>query len=225
MSGPPRDPWADPATPTEPGAPYAGPPPTGPPAPWPVPGGWGYGAPWPAPGYGHPPVWGPPGPPPGPVRPGQVVTAAVLAFVQSAFVLIGSLYTFFLASIAGWVAAEGVASPPVVAALATEGRVLALVQLLSVVPLVVGGIVALTRRSRGAWWLLVVALALQVLLALYWLLRLSGAVGDGLGTAEAGPVVPFVLLFAAAPLVGLGLLLVGPGRRWFDGPAPRPPAS
>ena len=219
MTGQPGDPWADPATPTEPGAPYAGPPVTGPPGQWTAPGpAWGYGAPWPPPGYGYPPVWTPPR---GPARPGQVIAAAVLAFVQSAFVLVGSLYTYFFASVAGWVASEGVGSPPGMAAVASEGRVLALVQLLSVVPLVIGGIVVLTRRSRGAWWLLVAALAVQVLIALYWLLRLTGAVGDGLGTPEADPVVPFVLVFAVAPLVGLGLLLVGPGRRWFDD-APQP---
>ena len=214
----PRDPWRDPETRTEQGAPYAGPPPTGPAAPW------GYGAPWPAPGYAYPPVWAPP-PLREPAKPGQVVTAAVLAFVQSAFVLIGTLYTFFLASIAGWVADQGTAPSPVDAAVASEGRILALVQLLSVVPLVVGGIAVLSRRSRGAWWLLVAALAVQVLLALYWLLRLTGALGDGLGAPEAGPLVPIVLVFAVAPVVGLGLLLAGPGRRWFEGPAQgRPPS-
>jgi hypothetical protein len=225
--GPPRDPWADPATQTEQGTPYAGPPVTGPPGPWApaVPPGWAYGGPPPygVPGYGYPPAWGPPVPQ-GPRRPGPVIAAAVLAFVQAALVLIGSMYTFFFASVAGWLAAEGASTPSLTADLATEGRVLALVQVLSVALLVIGGILALTRRTRRAWWTLLAALGVQVLIAGYWLLRLSGAVGDGLGTGEAAPVVPFVLLFAAGPLVGIGLLLAGPGRRWFD-PSPAPPAG
>ena len=36
--------------------------------------------------------------------------------------------------------------------------------------------------------------------------------------AEGAPLVAFTLFFAAAPLVGLGLLAVGAGRRWFAEP-------
>ncbi len=104
-----RSPWADPDTPTEPGEPYAGPPPTSPyppagysgvpygypdrppygyPAPYGHPGPSGHPAPYGFPPYGYPAPYGYPGPWPAPAsraprRPGQVVTAAVLAFVQA----------------------------------------------------------------------------------------------------------------------------------------------
>jgi hypothetical protein len=160
-------------------------------------------------------VWG--WPPLPPRKPGQVIAAAVLAFVQTAVALVGTLYTYMLSSLAGLTAGQGGFSEPGLAGLASEGAVLALVQLLSVVPLVAGGIMALTRRSRTAWLTLVVSLGLQVLIALYWTLRLSGSIGDGFD-AEGGPLAGFTLFFAAGPLVGLGLLLVGTGRRWFSEP-------
>ena len=213
MSTPPtgNDPWADPSTQTQPGSPYAGPPPTAP-QPWPSPGGgW---APTGYPGYyGYPPAWGWPAPPPR--KPGQVTGAAVLAFVQAAIALVGTLYTYMLSALIGLTADQGAPAPPGVRSLASEGTVLAVVQLLSVVPLVVGGILALTRRTRAAWLTLVVALAVQVLIALYWTLRLSGAIGVGFD-AEAGPLAGFALFFAAVPLVAVGLVLVGAGKRWFS---------
>jgi hypothetical protein len=212
-------PWADPTTPTEPGAPYAGPPATVPP----------YAAP---PAYGHSPygaaTWGQPAPygyafpalpalpPRRPQRPGQVITAAVLAFAQAVVVLIASLYLWFFASIAELAAAEagGVRLPGTMDALATEGTVLAIVQLLSAAVLVGAGVWALNNRRRGAWLLLVAALAVQVLLAGYWAVRLMTEIG---GFDSEGAIVSFSLFFAAGPLVGLGMLLVGPGRRWFGG--------
>ena len=206
-------PWADPTTPTEPGAPYAGPPATVQP----------YAAPT---AYGHPPysaaTWGQPAPygyalpPRRPQRPGQVITAAVLAFTQAVVVLIASLYLWFFASIAEVAATEagGVWSPGTMDTLATEGTVLAIVQLLSAVVLVGAGVWALNSQRRGAWLLLVAALAVQVLLAGYWAVRLMTEIG---GFDSEGAILSFSLFFAAGPLVGLGMLLVGPGRRWFGG--------
>jgi hypothetical protein len=192
--------------------PYAAYPP-GYPAPHPYPGGYGT---YPA-GYGQPAPWGPV-PPRRPQRPGQLVTAAVLAFTQAVVVVIASLYLWFFASIAGVAVAEsgGVLAPGNVDRLATEGTVLAIVQLLSVVWLVGAGVWALNRRTRTPWLLLVAALALQLVLAIYWAARLLSEFG-GFGDDQA--ILSFTLFFAAAPLVGLGMLLVGPGRRWFDGTA------
>jgi hypothetical protein len=210
VSGP-TNPWADPATPTEPGAPYQGPPPTAPAYGYPPPQG------YPAP-YGYPPPYGPPGygpppwaPPRAPQRPGQVITSAVLAFVQALLVLVASLYLWFFASIFD-VAIEqsrGAYTSATAEALASEGVALAGVQLLSAVLLAVAGGVALTRRSRRTWVLLLGAHAVQVVLAVYWVVRVTGVGGEG--------VAVFALLFAAAPLVGLGMIAAGPGRRWFDG--------
>jgi hypothetical protein len=147
-----------------------------------------------------------------------VITAAVLAFAQAAVVLIASLYLWFFASVADVAAAQadGVYSPTTIDALATEGTVLAVVQMLSAVVLVAAGVWALTTRRRGAWLLLVVAHAVQVVLACYWAVRLLSGIG-GFGTE--GTIVSFSLFFAAGPLVGLGMLLVGAGRHWFGGTA------
>jgi hypothetical protein len=208
-------PWADPATPTEPGAPYTGPPPTL--QPHPAPPAYGYPGPqWAAPQWGPTAPYGYPLPPRPPQRPGQLITAAVLAFTQAVLVLIASLYLWFFASMADLLAAEAGAgwSAAEVQALVTEGTVLAIVQLVSAVLLVGAGAWALSRRARGAWTLLVAALALQVVLALYWAVRLLAEVG---GADANGAILSLTLLFAAAPLVGLGMLLVGPGKRWFGG--------
>jgi hypothetical protein len=205
------NPWADPSTPTEPGAPYAGPPPTGRPYP-----PYGHAVPFGHPGgYGQPAPWGPV-PVRRPQRPGQVVTAAVLAFAQAMVVLIASVYLWFLASLADVVAAEagGLVPPGRTDALAVEGTVLAVVQLLSAVLLIGAGVWALNARHRGAGRLLQAALAVQVILAAYWAARLLGEFGR---FDTGASVLSFTLFFAAGPVVGLGMLLVGPGRRWFGG--------
>ena len=223
--GPPgSSPWADPATPTEPGPPYGGPPPMQPPFQPNAgqPPGWGYPAPYGSAPYGTAPYgtapWGPV-PPRRPQRPGQVITAAVLAFAQATVVMIASLYLWFFASVAELAASGsgGVWAPGRVDALAAEGTVLAIVQLLSAVLLVGAGVWALNRRARGPWRLLVAALAVQLVLAAYWTVRLMSEL-DGVGTGRT--IISFALFFAAGPLVGLGMLLVGPGRRWFGGVEP-----
>lgn len=222
----PRDPWADPSTQTEPG--YTGPPPTapppygyGPPAPYGVPYGVPYGSPYgpprPYPPYG-PPAWA--ARPRGPQRPGQVVGAAVLSFVQAALVTVASLYVWFFASIARLAVEENPGAAPAMAHEFTRlGSTLSVIQLGTVVLLVVGGILALTRRSRGALLTVIAAHAVQVVLALYWLMRLGDLLGPAAAAEGIGGVLGvFALFFSALPLVALGLLLIGPGRRWFTAP-------
>ena len=215
MSG--GSPWADPATETEQVA-YAGPPATAapgyPPAGYAPPGyGW---APPPAPYWA---AYGPPVPA-RPRRPGQLVAAAVLSFVQAALVALSSAYLVLLAVAAGALATEyGTSTED--DALVTEAVVLTVVQLLSAIGLVIGGILVLNRRSRGTWLTLVVTCAVQLALALYWAVRLTTLDGftdelDGPGAA----LVAGVLFYAAAPAVALGLLLVPAVRRWATGDAP-----
>ena len=236
-----QNPWADPETPTEPGLPYVGPPVTGPPAPpygfspygpppygqpygpppygAAYPGPYGYPAPYGQPGaQGYPPPWVP-GPPPGPRRPGQVVGSAVLAFVQAALVLLASLYVWFAVSLVDFAAgqAPGTDGSATAQALAAEGNVLVVIGVVSTALLVVAGIGALSRRSRTAWLLLLGGHAVQVVLAAYWGIRLYTVLGDVPGTLSEGAFASFALVFAAAPLAGLGLVLFGPGRSWFDG--------
>ncbi len=236
------DPWSDPDRPAAP--PYAGPPQTTPQQPpygQPPYGQPPYGAPpqqpWGQPPYGQPPwgqpqygqpQWGPGpyGPPPWglqrPVErtPGQVIGAAVLAFVQAVVVLIASLYVWFFASIAD-IASSGrpdVYTSETARRLATEGTVLAVVQLVSVVLLVVGGIMALNRRSPTGYRLLAGAHVVQVVLALYWAGRLLDVLGDLPGADGEGALAAFALFFMVGPAVSLGLLLSGAARRWFTAP-------
>jgi hypothetical protein len=211
------DPWAEPSRPA---APYAGPPPTVPvahppygsaPPYW---NGQSYG--YPPAGYGYPGPWGP-APPSRPRRPGQVITVSVLSFVQAGLVFFASLYVWMLTSIAD--VARSRLSSATVAALVTEGTVLAIVQLVSAVVLVVAGAFALTRRTRAAWLVVLGAQLAQVALALYWAVRLQVWVSDVPGPSPGAAFSAFALFFAAGPLVALGLVVFGPGRRWFDGTA------
>ena len=228
-------PWADPGTPTESGAPYGGPPATAPVAPPPygyaqppygyAPPPYGYAPPpygYPPPGYGYPAPWGPP-PRSGPGRPGQVITASVLSFVQAGLVVFASLYVWMLTRLAG-VARSRIPSGRV-DSLITEGSVLAVVQVVSAAVLVLAGVVALTRRSRAAWAIVLGAQVAQLALALYWAVRLQVLINDVPGPSSGAAFGAFALFFAAGPLVALGLVVLGPGRRWFDGTVPEAAAS
>jgi hypothetical protein len=204
------DPWADPATPTQ-DVPYAGPPPTAP--------GGSYA--YPPPGYPQPGWYGAPWAPlpqRAPQRPGQLITVAVLSFVQATIVLVASCYIWFIASLADFVAQQAGVPPQRLAALATEGTVLAVVGLVTVVVLVAAGVLALNRRDGWTWWFLVAAQASQLVLAAYWAVRMSGF-SDGLSGSGGGSLGSFALFFAAGPLTSVGLLLSGAARRWFGPPA------
>jgi hypothetical protein len=152
--------------------------------------------------------------------PAQVIAPAVLAFVQSVVVLIASLYVWFFASIAD-IASSGrpdVYTSEAARRLATEGTVLAVVQLASVVLLVVAGILALNRRTPLAYRLLGGAHIVQVVIALYWAGRLLDVLGDLGGSDGEGALAAFSLFFVVGPAVSLGLLLSGVARRWFTAP-------
>jgi hypothetical protein len=149
-----------------------------------------------------------------------VITAAVLAFVQGVVVFIASLYVWFFASIADIASSgrPGVYTSETARQLATEGTVLAVVQLASVVLLVVGGILALNRRTPTAYRLLAGAHIVQVVLALYWAGRLLDVLGNLAGADGEGSLAAFSLFFLVGPAVSLGLLLSGTARRWFTAP-------
>ena len=236
------DPWSDPTKPVEP---YPGPPQTAPQQPpygqppygqppygqppygQPPYGQQPYSQPWAQPQWDRPqwvpgpydPAWGRP---PVPRTPAQVITAAVLAFVQAVVVLIASLYVWFFASIAD-IASSGrpdVYTSETARQLATEGTVLAVVQLFSVALLVVGGVLALNRRTPTAYRLLAGAHVVQVVLALYWAGRLLDVLGDLPGAEGEGSLAAFSLFFLVGPVVSLGLLLSGAARRWFTATPP-----
>jgi hypothetical protein len=147
-----------------------------------------------------------------------VITSAVLAFVQAGVVLIASLYLWFFTSIMGVAARDNPAvfGSSRMESLVTEATVLAVVQVLSVVLLIVGGVRALSSRTRTARLLVVAAHTAQVLLAVYWAVRLITVVDNLPGVGVEAVPAAFTIVFAAAPVVGLGLLLFGPGRQWFE---------
>jgi hypothetical protein len=153
-----------------------------------------------------------------PKRPGQVIAAAVLAFVQAAIVLVASIYVVLFSSLVDIaVDADPTAAPPdQVTGLASEGTVLGFVQVASAVLLIIGGVLALNSRRRRALVVLVVSLAVQVLLCIYWAVRLSMLAGEIPGSDPTGAFLAFTLFFVAGPAVGLGLVLLGGARRWFE---------
>jgi hypothetical protein len=145
----------------------------------------------------------------------------VLAFVQATMALVAALYLWFFASLAD-LATAGVGSAyssATIRALASEGTTLAVVQALSAAALVTAGILALNRRTGAVHLWLVAAHAVQLLLAGYWAVRLLMLLDDVPGGDPRTAFLTVTLFFAAGPLVALGLLLAGSGRRWFDGTA------
>jgi hypothetical protein len=148
-----------------------------------------------------------------------VTGAAVLAFVQFGAVLLATLYLFLAALLAGSVAGVPDAQVPAqLPGLVVEGLVLAGVQLVADVLLLVAAIRALGNRTPVTWRVLVAALAVQVVLAGYWFVRLQvlRAQVPGDGARALSGLVTYPVLFGAVPLVALGLVLFGSGRRWFD---------
>jgi hypothetical protein len=210
------DPWADPNAQAYPGPPATDPPPAPQPSPYGYPQ---YGYPgyppyaYPAP---YPATWPPV--PAGPRRPGQVIAAAVLAFVQAAMVMVSSIYVVLFSSLIDIAAdADPTSAPPQeVSQLASEGTVVGIVQVASAVLLIVGGVLVLNSRRRRSLVVLVVAFAVQVLLCIYWAVRLSVIASDLPGSGSTSAFLAFALVFFAGPAVGLGLVLLGSGRRWFD---------
>ncbi|WP_139177085.1 hypothetical protein [Geodermatophilus siccatus] len=163
-----------------------------------------HAVPWPQP---WPQPWPPA--PARPQRPGQVIAAAVLAFVQAAGVALATAYLQLLGAVFSMAAGEP-GFPADGAALAAEAGVLSLVQLASVVLLLTAGVLGLASRRPVARWTLVAAFSLQLSLAAYWAARLLAVLDQG-----AGVLAALVLGFAAAPAVALGLAVGRPARAWF----------
>jgi hypothetical protein len=155
-------------------------------------------------------------PPRPPGRPGQLITSAVLAFVQAGLVLFASLYVWFFASVVDIVSNQP-GFPSTADGLATEGTVIAIVQLVSVAVLIWAGIWALTRRTQASWRLLLAAHAVQIVLTVYWIVRLSMLSSDVPGPDPGSAFIAFSLIVAAGPLVGIGLVAGGAGKRSYDG--------
>jgi len=85
--------------------------------------------------------------------------------------------------------------------------------------LVLAGIRALTARTRAAWLLVLAGHGGQILLALYWAIRLTILIDEGMALGARPVTVLKMVLIQGAGLVGLGLVLGSAGtvalRRWL----------
>ena len=198
QQGPPAQPWGP--APTFPA-------PTGP-APWGQ-AAWAPAPPWGQPAWGQP-AWGQPQPwgaPPRPQRSGLDVAGAVLAFVSTLLVLVGTVYAMAFSALLSL--ARGPSSG--------VGGWTAAVQLALAGLLVAGGVRAL---SGSRWWLLGAA-ALQLALSLYWV-----AVLDDIAPSTISDGV-FVLpaLYGGLALLAGGLPFLPEVRRWLRRRSHRAPEA
>lgn len=167
----------------------------------------------PAPGY--PPLYLPYGGyppygatyPAGPRRPGAVTAAAVLAFVQSGFVLIGGLMTVSGASAmaafhdVGWTSA---------------GDFRGELALVGIVTLVVGALLIAggVRIFSGPPGLLTIGGLLSIALSLYWGIRLSGLVGTSVESAGLRALLVYPVLFVILPIIAVSLAHGSAAKGW-----------
>jgi hypothetical protein len=55
----------------------------------------------------------------------------------------------------------------------------------------------------------------QIVLSVYWLVRLGQLGADVPGSDPSQALLVLAFFFLAGPAVGLGMVVVGAGRRWF----------
>ena len=180
----------DPVTgqPLPPGPPaYSAVDPYAPPAPYSAPAFGGY----PPAGYQYVPMY--PMVPAVPRKPGGAVAAAVLGFVQSAFVLLGALV--ILTGAAGFDSIDN--------SLSSEFTVVGILTLISGGLLIAGGVTILNRRPA----LLSVGCGLSVAISVYFVIRLSDY--SGLDFALWLP-----LIYAVLPIIAIALSLGADVRAW-----------
>lgn len=169
--------------------PYAAPPAyqTGyPPTPLPAAGYPGYGAPA---GYQLVPMY--PLAPARPAKPGAAVAAAVLAYVQSGFVLIGGITMFSGSTGFGGAFRLG-----------AELSIVAIVTVVAGALLIAGATTLLNRKPT----LLTVGCLLSIAVSIYFVIRLANFI-DGIALW-----VP--ILFAVLPIISVALIMGSEVRAW-----------
>jgi hypothetical protein len=131
-------------------------------------------------------------------KPRAVTGAVVLGYVQAGITLITTVI-LFIGLFGGGVTNEGVA--------------IGIVQLIGVGLLIIGSTRLGSGATRGVY---VVAVALQLVICLYYLVRFVALDTDGIGLLEdvraVATAVPIVL--AIPPLIGLILALGGPATQF-----------
>ncbi|MEP6598473.1 MAG: hypothetical protein ABJB98_03380 [Actinomycetota bacterium] len=188
--------------------PYTGPPPMQPPPPPEVPyyppaapGGYptaGYQVP-----YGYPPASYPAYPQPmayGPPRPGQVIAAAVLGYVDAGLLILAGVMLFFGASILNGLNSSFGDTSSVTAELVVDG----LLNLLAGGLLIAGG-VGLANRNPTGRTLFTIGAAICIAEGVYWLIRV-----------RATTATIWVLLFTSLPIIGLAMIWTRDVRNWLS---------
>ncbi|MBA3524330.1 MAG: hypothetical protein H0T85_07230 [Geodermatophilaceae bacterium] len=158
-------------------------------------GGYPTGAypPTPYPGTGYPGGYGAPFGAPGPLRPGAALAAAVVSYIQAAFVLMGSFF----------VLAAGVEL--------TEALVVGVLQLVTVGLLIFGGVQVTGGSGRAV---MLVASGSQLVLVVYYLIRITTISEFDINNGD-GPWFVFPLFYAVLPAVALGLTLTRAVTDWI----------
>lgn len=148
--------------------------------------------------------------PVGPRRPGTLTAAAVLAFVQSGFVLIGGLMTLSGASTmsafssAGWSPGHDFRDELAIVGIAT---------IVAGGLLIVGGV----RVLGGSAGPLTMACLLSIALSVYWGIRLAGRSGSPRpSVADFGLQVLLVypVMFVILPIIAVSLARGGSAKSW-----------
>lgn len=160
------------------------------------------------PGYPQQPYGGmPPAPPEHapPSRPGTIMAAAVLGYVQAGITLIPTILI-----IAGLGAASDVGETGEV----VLGWLIMIAQLAGCVLLILGGVKLAGGTTRNIY---VAGAALELVICLYYLIRIVAADDAGLEFAEDMKAMAtiFPLFFAIMPVIGLSLALGGAGAQWL----------
>jgi hypothetical protein len=175
------------------GQPYA-------PAPYGAPPGYGY----PPPGYGYPPY---PAAPTGPRRPGLVMAASVLGYVNAGLLLLAGVLLFFGAAVVSDL--EDVAGSNT--SYDTEFALDGIVNFVAA-GLVIAGAVMLTGRKPVGRILLAVGNGIVVASCVYWLVRMNSDRFDGAGDGWA----VWTAVFGALAILTLAFSFVSDVTRWLN---------
>jgi hypothetical protein len=184
------------------------------------PGQPGYPAVYPGyvqPGYGVVPMYGVPMIPQGPTRPGAATASAVLQFIQSAFVLIGGIYTIIAASLVQAISDAARASDyyysdytgldRVLSSYKTSIIVVAVATIVAGGLLIAGGVTLLGRKATITWIGCILSLGISV----YWVVIIT-QIGS-----VANSFLWLPIIYAILPIIALALALAGGTRSWAAG--------
>jgi hypothetical protein len=170
---------------------------------------------YPQPGYGMVPMYGVPMVAPGPARPGGATAAAVLQFVQSAFVLIGGIYTIIAASLVQAISTATIRSGSyyyedysgldrVLSSYKTAIIVVAVATVVAGGLLIAGGVTLLGRKTP----ITLVACLLSLGISVFWIVIITQL------SSYASAFLWIPIVYAVLPIIALALALGSGVRGW-----------